>query len=230
MKGNLMQGKKRILVLLGLPLGASGLLLPGSPAQAAETAVSAAPSATCSTVADAPPNPFGSVAGSGFNAGEPVRFSADGQVIRDDRFATAGGTVGISGVNLSARNYTLLGKTSGAVASCAGMTPPVTAPGGDTEPGGGGTGTPAALRAAGYSDGRADGLDTCTSGRPVSRALDLQQGARTEEYFAGYTQGKNDAQNLSACLNKATAQPGDRGGGGGGGGRGGGGDRRGNNR
>ncbi|MET8328509.1 hypothetical protein [Streptomyces sp. NPDC005181] len=199
---------KGYLALLGLPLGLSSMLLSGGSAQAAETSVAAAPSASCSTIAFAPPNPFGNVVGEGFNAGESVRVSAGGQVIGTAP-ANAATIATLSSVNLSAQSYSLQGLTSGKTASCAGMAATGTTPtptGTEQNPTGT-TGTAAAVRAAGYSDGKSDALNTCQSGRAVTTALELQQGPKTEEYFAGYRAGQLDAQSLSACVNKPATPP-----------------------
>ncbi|MFI8305121.1 hypothetical protein ACIF80_17050 [Streptomyces sp. NPDC085927] len=193
---------KRYLALLGVPLGASFMLVPGGSAQAAEASPSVVPSAVCSAIADAPPNPFGGIRGSGFSPNEQVRISADGQTIRNPT-ANAAGIVGVSNISLTARSYTLVGRDSGITATCVGLAVTTPTP---TDPA---TGT-TAVRDEGRRDGLADGLAGCRLGRVVTDAQEDEEGPRNADYFAGYTAGKAEALNRTACLNKPpqTTQPG----------------------
>ncbi|MCP3770054.1 MULTISPECIES: hypothetical protein [Streptomyces] len=196
---------KRYLALLGVPLGASFLLIPSGSAQAAEASPSVAPGQTCRALSSAPPNPFGNIVGSGFNSAESVRVSADGQVIAT-RAASGGanfGEVSVNGVNLSARSYVLEGLSSGKVATCAGLT--TTSP---TQPPPDG---PVNTRDEGRKDGLADGLAGCRQNRVVTDAQEDEEGPRNADYFAGYAVGKAEALNRAACLNKApqTTRPGE---------------------
>ncbi|MFD4258823.1 hypothetical protein ACFWR9_14595 [Streptomyces sp. NPDC058534] len=206
---------KHYLALLAVPLGASFMLYPSGSAQAAEASPSIAPSQVCNAVSTAPPNPFGQIRASGFDPGESVRVSADGQVISTP-IATAatvgppptpGGVVGVFGISLTARSYVLEGLSSGKVATCPGLgqTPPPPPDGPVTPPT-----TPSDVRAEGRRDGLADGLASCRTGRTVTDAQDDEEGPRNAEYFAGYAAGKAEALDRTACTNRPpqTTQPG----------------------
>lgn len=193
-----MQGKKRIAVLLGLPLGASSLLLPGSPAQATEAAVSAAPSATCATVAFQPPNPFGSIVGEGFLPNENVRFSSGGQVV-GNAAASAAGTATIGSVNLSAASISLQGTSSGRSASCAGMgpvtPPPVTPPPGTPPPGTPPPATPGERDQA-LAAGENDGDATCRQKVDLFKRNADKSPAFRADYATGFN---NEVAATSGC-------------------------------
>ncbi|MFE4800118.1 hypothetical protein ACFRFL_35110 [Streptomyces sp. NPDC056708] len=166
-----MQGKKRILALVGVPLGASLALAPAISAEAhaatpgksaasgAASHPSIAPTASCSISGIEDPNESATIKGAGFTAGQVVTFLSGKRAITT---ATADGAGAVSAVAVVKADETVTAQEGANQQGCLNLVKPPTTTG-TTVPPGTGTQVPgtAADREQALAAGENDGDATC---------------------------------------------------------------------